>query len=236
MSLLLLFADGVLGPVEGAFAAIEATDTPSASAVLQIAANVGQAEADDVASAAGATALAGSVALTEADDVGPATAALAIAAGLAGTEGDDVPSAIGALAIVASAAWGEQDDGISAASAVDIGATLTVAEADDILTVSALMPIWHLRRGGDEAWAEYERGRRLWEDQLRQIIDRSWRVAGGEIDPVTFEPIPPPDHSAVIGGLIAQALALDRARTDVFIAEQERLQKEEAIAILLVTA
>lgn len=85
---------------------------------------------------------------------------------------------------------------------------------------------------------EHERERReqKWKDDLRKIIDQSWRIADGEIDPVTFEPIPPPDYSAVIDELKRQAFALDQARAGAFIAEQERLQSDEAIAVLLLAA
>ncbi|QIG49561.1 hypothetical protein G5V57_18695 [Nordella sp. HKS 07] len=131
---------------------------------------------------------------------------------------------------------GEQGDIIDASGAVGIAASLSIAEEEDTLSLSALMPTWYLRRGGDDAWVQYECRQREWEEQLRLIIDRSWRIANGEINPITFEPIPPPDHSAVVGELIHRALTLDQARTEAFIAEQERLQEEEAIAILLVAS
>lgn len=236
MSLLLLFNGGVIGPIEGEFTVSEANDTLSALVSVGIAAEAEATEAGDAASAAGTAALAGSTGSTETGDAGTATAALAIVAVMAAIEGDDVPSVYGALDIVSSLAATEQGDIIGAASAVDIFATLTVAEEDDTLFTSALMPIWYPRRGGDDEWARYERRQREWEEQLRRIIDRSWRIANGEIDPITFEPIPPPDYSAVTGELISQALTLDRARVEVFIAEQERLQEEEAISILLLAA
>lgn len=236
MSLLLLFTGSVAGPVTGNLAATEANDTPSVLAAVGIAASLAETEANDVASATGAVAVAGAAAIAEADDTLGATSALPIAGIVASIEGDDVPSTSGALDIVGSLAAVEQDDILVLSGAVGIVASLAITEEDDTFSASALVPILYPRRGGNDEWAKNEQRQRKWDEQLRRIIDRSWRIANGEIDPITFEPIPPPDYSAVIGELINQALSLDQARAEAFMAEQERMQEEEAIAVLLLAA
>lgn len=225
-----------VGPVNADLAVTEANDTLAALVTLDLLGALAATEADDVPSAASVLAITASTFGTEADDTLAADATLAIVGNVSLAEGDDAPSAAGALDIVATLAAVEQDDGIAASANLIVGASLAVTEEDDALSASALMPILYPRRGGDDEWAKYERRQREWDEQLRQIIDRSWRIANGEIDPVTFERIPPPDHSAVVGELINQALTIDQARAEAFMAAQERFQEEEAIAILLVAA
>lgn len=236
MSLLLLFHGSLAGPVNADLAVTEADDTLSASATIGIIANVATTETDDVASASGTVEIVVSAAITEANDTLSSSATLALAATLAIVERGDIPSVSGTVDIVGSFAATEEDDSLSVSANLIVSAFLAVTERDDTLSASALMPIWYPRRGGDDEWARYEQRQREWDEQLRQIIDRSWRIANGEIDPITFEPIPPPDYSPVIGELINQALTLDQARAEAFMAEQERRQEEEAISILLLAA
>lgn len=237
MSLLLLFhGSPPAGPVSGNLVVAEANDILSASGTLPLNGALATTEADDVGTASGVAAIAASTFTTEADDTGVATATLSLAASLSLSEGSDFPSAGGMVGIVGSLAGVEQDDAIAVQGALGNAGTLAIAEQDDTLAASALVPVWYPRRGDDDRWSEYERRQVEWQDQLRWIIDRSWQVAHGEIDPITFETIPPPDYSAVIGKLINQAITLDQARVEAFVVEQKRLQEEEAISILLLAA
>lgn len=237
MSLLLLF-HGTLpaGPIDASLSVTETNDTLAASATVEIIANVAATETNDVASASGTVDIVASAAITEANDTLSSSATLAIAGSAGATEGDDVPSVSGTVDLVGSFTATEENDSFSASSNLIVDSSLAVTEEDDTLSASALMPIFYPRRGGDDEWARYEQRQIEWQEQLRRIIDRSWRIANGEIDPVTFEPIPPPDYSAVIGELINQALSLDQARTEAFMAEQERMQEDEAISILLLAS
>lgn len=214
----------------------ENDDTLSASGGVEIQALLAATEANDVPSASGALQVTASAFITEQDDVGASTGTLSISGSVVVTEGDDVPSASGTVDVVGSLAVVEDDDTLSAQGLLGIEATLAITEDDDTLSAEAQMPILYPRRGGDEEWAKYERHQIEWEQQLRQIIDRSWQIANGEIDPVTLLPIPPPDFSAVIDELMRQAVEIDQARAEAFIAEQERLQEEEAISLLLLAA
>lgn len=225
-----------VGPINGNLTRTEDDDVLAASGALSLTGSLGSTEIDDVATAAGALTVTASAFIAEAGDSGASTATVALAGALTVTEGADVPSASGTIDLVGSAAVIEQGDTLGALGALEIEASFSATEEDDTLSASALMPIWCPRRGGDDDWAKYERQQIEWHQQLRRIIDRSWRIANGEIDPVTFEPIQPPDYSVVIGELINQALALDQVRVKTFIAEQKRLQEEEAIAVLLLAA
>lgn len=236
MSLLLLFQSSLAGPVNVDFNVVEADDTLAASVTLDLIGNLAVTEAEDVATAAGAATIAASAAITEGDDTLNASATLAIVANLAVTVGDDVLSAAGTLEVVATVVVVEDDDNITTSTNLIVSAFLAITEEDDTLDMSALMPIWYERRGGDDAWGRYEQRQIEWQEQLRRIIDQSWLIANGEIDPVTFEPNPPPDYDAVIDELVRQAEGLDRDRIQAFVAEQERLKEEQAIAVLLLAA
>jgi len=227
-----------IGPVNADFNVVEADDTLTATVTLDLFGNLSATEADDVPSAAGALSIAASAFITEADDTLAADTTLDIVASVALTEGNDVPSASGTVDIVAAFSAVEDDDSISASANLIVSAFLTITEEDDTLSASALMPIVYPRRGGidEQEQEEFERRKRRWKDDLGRIVDRSWRIANGEIDPVTFQPIPPPDFSAVIDELKRQALALDQERAAAFVAQQEQMQEEEAIAVLLLAA
>lgn len=215
----------------------EADDTLSATGGVEIQASLAATEANDVPSATGALQVTASAFITEQDDVGASTGILSISGSVVVTEGNDVPSASGTVDIVGSLAVVEGDDTLSAQGHLDIEASLAITEEDDTLSAQAQMPIVYPRRGGvDEDQEEFERRKRKWKEDLGRVIDRSFRIANGEIDPITFEPIPPPDYTAVIDELKRQALALDHERAAAFVAQQEQLQEEEAIAILLLAA
>lgn len=216
----------------------EDDDTLSASGGVHIQASLAATEANDVPSASGALQVTASAFITEQDDVGASTGTLSISGSVAVTEGDDVPSASGTVDVVGSLAVVEDDDTLSAQGLLGIEASLAITEDDDTLSALALMPIVYPRRGGidEQEQEEFERRKRRWKDDLGRIVDRSWRIANGEIDPVTFQPIPPPDFSAVIDELKRQALALDQERATAFVAQQEQMQEEEAIAVLLLAA
>jgi hypothetical protein len=223
-------------PVNADLNVTEGNDTLSATATLEIQASLAATEANDVPTAAGALTLTASAFIVEADDTATADATLLITASAMMTEADDVPSALGALDLIGLLFAIEQDDTLAADAPLSILAQTIIAEEGDTLDASALMPIWYARRSGIDPREEFERRRREWQEDLRRIVERSWQIANGEIDPVTFEPIPPPDYSAVINTLLDQALSLDRRRAEDFIAEQRRLQEDEAVAILLLAA
>lgn len=237
MSLLLLFhGSPPAGPVSGDLAITESSDVLSASSVLPLNGSLTPTEADDVGIASGTLTVAASVIVTEGDDACASGATVALVGGLAAAEGDDVPAAGGRVDIVASIAVSENSDALATQGAIGVKGELSAVEGDDALSASALMPIFYPRRGGGDLWAKYEQRQIEWGQQLSRIIDRSWRIAHGEIDPVTLLPVPPPDYSPVTGELINRARALDQTRVEAFIAEQKRQQEEDAISILLLVA
>lgn len=233
MSLLLLFAGAVVGPVNADLTFNEQDDTVSSTTTLDLIATLAVTEADDVASGAGTVDIVATAAITEAHDTVTAAATIEITATAAITEGGDVPSAAGTVDIVGSLALTEGDDAIAAAATIEILAVAVINEGDDTFEASAIMPVFYPRRGGVDDREEYECWLRQWEESLRRIIDRAFAIAAGEIDPITGEPIPPPDHSPVIAAMLDQALSLDRRRVEAFMAEQRRLEEDDAMAVLL---
>lgn len=209
MSLLLLFAGGPIGPIQGDLTITEANDGVAASSSLSVSGSAGSMEMDDVATSASALVITAQVFVVEVDDTGVANAILLLTGSVPFTEGNDMPSAEGMAAIVGSADFIEDNDIVVAGGAVGVASVFAMVEGDDEFAASALMPIWHVRRGGADELALYEHQQREWQEQLRQIIDRSWRIAHGEIDPQTLLPILPPDYSVVIAEMINQALAIE---------------------------
>jgi hypothetical protein len=222
--------------VNGQLAGTEQDDTLSAQAAIEVQASLTATEANDVAALAGVVDIVGSAAVAEGNDTIAGTAALDIAAGAAVTEANDVPSAGGTIEIVGSLAAAEANDGLSADTMLGIAATASIGESGDALDASALMPVFYPRRGGSDDRVDYERWQRDWQENLRRIIARSWRIAEGEIDPVTFEPIPPPDLESVAAALTRVQQARDQVALAEFVAEEGRRQEEEAIAMLLLAA
>lgn len=222
-----------IGPVSASVAITEGDDTISAAAVLEVTATLAVSEANDVASAAGTVDIVASVSVAETDDTLASAATLDIIASTAITEGDDVPSAAGTIDIVGSLSAVEGDDTIASIATVEIIAVTVITEGDDTIDASALMPIFYPRRGGVDDRQEYERRLREWEEGLRRIIDRAFAIAAGEIDPVTGEPIPPPDYSPVVEAMLDQALSLDQRRVEAFMAEERQMQEDDTIAMLL---
>ena len=222
--------------IAGTLSVTEANDTLASAGTLPIVGMASLTEAGDTLTAIGTLALKGTASITEAGDTLNSAGVLPIVGTLSRTEADDTLSAVGALAIKGALSVVEQDDTLTGIGALAIRGTLSVTEADDTIAATGLMPIFYPRRGGWDERLEFERRQRQWEEDLRRIIDRSWRIANGEIDPITFEPIPPPDYSPVIGTLLDQALSLDRQRVETFIAEEQRRQEDDAIAILLLAA
>ena len=236
MSLLLIFNGGVIGPVTADLAVTEANDALSAAAGLEISGTLGSTEADDIASVSGALAITGSGATTEADDGCATTATINIVATVDPGEGDDVLSSLAAVAVTALFAGVEADDTLSAGAGLALAAAFLVIEDDDTLASFTQMPVFYPRRGGIDEAAERERRLSQWRADLRRIIDRSFGIAGGEIDPITFEPIPPPDYSTVTATLVDAARSLDEARAETFMARQHQAEEDEAIAVLLLAA
>lgn len=163
----------------------------------------------------------GTASITEADDTLTATSGLTIAGMLSATEANDT------------------------LSATAIGANrgqLNVTEDDDTLT-SSFFPVLRVNQRGSGPWPDpgdyAAKRKREWEEELKRIIDRAFRIANGEIDPETLEPIPepvPPDLSMVNDALASRALAADQAKIDAYIADEQRRQEDEAMAILLLAA
>jgi hypothetical protein len=222
--------------IQGTLSSTEANDTLSATAMLAIKGTASITEADDTLAATATLAIKGTVPITEASDTLSAAATLAIKGTLAATEANDTLAAAGMLVITGVLTLTEQGDTIVSAGVLPIATTLAITEAGDTLAAASQMPIFYPRRGGWDERLEFERRQREWQEDLRRIIDRSWRIANGEIDPITFKPIPPPDYSPVIETLLNQALSLDRQRVDAFIAEERRRQEDDAVAILLLAA
>jgi hypothetical protein len=222
--------------VNADLAVTEQDDTLSASATLEIQASLAATEANDVASASGTVDIVASASITEGNDALAGTATLDILATASITEAGDVPSAASTVNIVGSLAVADADDTAAAEATLGIVASAIITEGDDTLDAPALMPIWYPRRGGTWDREEYERWLRDWQDSLRRIIDRSWRIASGEIDPVTFEPIPPADLASLAAALGLRQQARDQAALNEFTAEEASLQEEEAMAVLLLAA
>lgn len=228
-------ADSTL-ELQGSLSKTEGDDTLSVLAGLEIQGSLAAIEGDDVPTAAGELAVTGSLLATEADDTLASNATLTVAANAAITEGHDVPSSSGTVDLIGSAFIAEGNDTLTGNGAIPLAANAAITEGDDTLDGLAQMPIVYPRRGGVDEREEYERRQRQWRESLRRIIDRAWAIAYGLIDPITLEPIPPPDHSRVIAALIDEARALDRSRAETFVAELRRAREEEAIALLLLAA
>lgn len=235
-SLLGALSIAAAAPVNADLAVAEADDTLVTVVALDLLGALAVTEANDLASVSATLAVTASASIIEADDPGASGAALAVAASRAAVEGDDEPSAAGAVAIAASLAAIEAGDAFVADAALGVAALVVVTEDDDTFSGTAQMPIFHPRRGGIDEREEFERRQREWQESLRRIVERSFLIADGIIDPVTFEAIPPPDHSPVIDTLLNQARSLDRRRAEDFIAERKRLQEDDAMAILLLAA
>lgn len=221
----------------------EIADTLSSTARLAIRGAAGLTEAGDTLSGVATLLIEGALSAAEASDALSATGRLPVTGTLSAAEAGDMLSAQGAGQPVtpASLAVTEADDGLGASAALAIAGAASLAEASDTLAATStaadappLLVFAHV--GGDDRRLAYERKQREWRESLRFVIDRSWLIANGEIDVITFEPIPPPDYSAIIAGLLDQALSLDRERSQAFIAEQERLHEDEALAVLLLAA
>lgn len=225
-----------VSPVNADLSVTEQDDTLSASATLEVRASLAATEANDALSSSGTLAIAATAAITEAGDTLTSAAKLDILATAAITEAGDTLSATGALLVQGALSSTEAGDTLASTGALPISATLSATEQGDTLSADSQMPIFYPRRGGIDEREEFERRQREWQENLRRIIDRSFRIANGEIDPITFEPIPPPDYSLVQDLLASQAIALDRQRIEQFKAEQSRLQEDEAMAILLLAA
>jgi hypothetical protein len=226
--------------IRGAFSSTEAGDSLVSTGTLALKGTASIAEAGDTLSATGALALKGVAAVTEVTDTLASTGTLAIKGTLSSTEADDtlVSTGVGSVAITGTLAATEAGDTLSAAGTLAVRGTVGITEAGDTLaaTGSTVVTIVSPRRGGWDERQEFERRRREWQESLRPIIDRSFRIANGEIDPVTFEEIPPPDYSNIKAVVAASEMALDQQRNEQFKAEQNHLQEDEAIAILLLAA
>lgn len=114
----------------------------------------------------------------------------------------------------------------------------TAFQASPAFQIEVVAPVViDLRHGGgdrkDRQTREYES-----RERLQRIIDQAWRIANGEIDPVTLEEIPlppPPDYSLIENALANQAIELDQQRIEDFVTAQERAMEDEAVAVLLLS-
>jgi hypothetical protein len=230
-----LSATGTLA-IKGTLSSTEAADTLVSTGTLALKGTASLTEAADTVSATGTLALKGVAAITEAHDVLAAAATLAIKGTLSSTEANATLAATGVLPIKGTVSVTEADDTVVAAGALALKGVVSITLGDVTVSADSQMPILYPRRGGWDERQEFERRQREWQENLRRIIDRSWRIANGEIDPITFEPIPLPDYSIINAALAAQAMAIDRQRAEAFIAEAQRRQEDDAIAILLLAA
>lgn len=114
-------------------------------------------------------------------------------------------------------------------------ATITFGQSGDF-TSQTPTPIVIHRPGTWDPRQEYERRQREDEEKRREIIERAWRIANGEIDPVTLEELPEPipvDLTAIKAALAGMQAEQDRHVIETFVAEQMRLHEDKAIAVLL---
>jgi hypothetical protein len=198
-------------------------------------------EANDALAATGTIALKAALSGTESNDAAAVTAALAIRATLSAAQADDTLSAAGALAIRADANTTLAGAAAAATGAAAIKANASIIEQEDEVAASgetgiAPAPIIIATRHGADDRKEFERRQKEWQEDLRRIVDRAWKVANGEIDPVTLEPMPPADLASLAGALELVHKARDQAALDEFMADEARLQEEEAVALLLLAA
>lgn len=216
----------------------EAGDALSATSAVLIAGRLSAAEAADTIAATGVLPLTGSLSQIEARDDPASAGILPLAAAAAPTEANDTSAAAGAIDLAASAAITESDDTLAAASSAPVRARLSITEDDDTV-LSSFWPVLRFRpRGGPWPVHDGEPGwsRRDWERDLRRIIDEAWRIANGEIDPVTRNELPPPDLSAVHDALAALADKRAGEHVSRVVADRERRAEEEAVALLLLAA
>lgn len=231
------------GPISGTASITEADDTLAATGKVALTGAASITEANGTLIATGALALKGIASITEAGDAVSVVCVLPIAGTLSATEADDTLSAQGAGQPVTTGSFDvtEADDSVTATAVLAITGTISIAEAGDTLAATATIadappaPVF-VHVGGDDPRLIHERKQREWQEQLRQIIDQAWRIANGDIDPVTFEPIPAPDFVSLAAALQVAEQARDQAALDAFVAEEARLQEEEAIAVLLLAA
>ncbi|MGE0238400.1 MAG: hypothetical protein AB7F09_20010 [Parvibaculaceae bacterium] len=246
------------GGITGGVMATEADDTVSAAGKVALKGAASITEAADTLSANGALAIRGTLSAAEADHAIAATGALPIAGALAATLDETTVAAAGeADGRVGSVNVIEQDDTVAATSVLPITGTLGAPEANDTVlatgvhvlrgeagivladvavAASADMPVFHPRRGGVDEREELRRRELQWEQDLRRIIDQAWAIAHGLIDPVTLEPVPPPDFDGLAGALALIQRARDQAQVETLIAEEARRQEEDAMAVLLLAA
>jgi hypothetical protein len=240
MSLLLLFRSDPAGPISGTVSVTEADDTVAAAAGLALGATASIAEAADTVSALATLAIKGTLSASLANATLAATAAPALTGAASVTAAGDSVSSSAALAIKGTVGVIQTDDIVAAtggtgAIAGSLGATLAdVTVSSSVVLAEAPIVIAH--GGGRDDREDYERWLRNWQDDLRSTIDQAWKIANGEIDPLTLEPMPPADLAGLTSALELIEAARDQAAMDAFMAEETRLQEEEAIAMLLLAA
>jgi hypothetical protein len=226
------------GPISGALNATEADDTVAGVATLLIKGTLSQTEAADTVVATGGLPIAATLARTEAGDTVTSTGVLSLTAAAAVIEANDTTAATGGILIQGALSVVEANDTVAATASAPIQARLSITEDDDTV-VSSFWPVLQVRpRGGpwpvhddEPAWS-----RRDWERDLRRIIDEAWRIANGEIDPVTRAELPPPDLSAIHDALSLLADRRARQRIKAVIADHESRAEDEAVALLLLAA
>lgn len=240
MSLLLLY-QGASTTKIGTLSVTGANDTLSSTGTVAIKGTLSATEAADTISSGGTAALKGTLSVAVANDTIAATGAIALKSAGSITAANDTSSAAGAVALVGAAAIIEGSDALTGPAIVPVLAQLAATEDSDSVS-SSFFPVLQIRpRGGpwpipgdEPVWR-----RDLWDRDLRRVIEEAWRIANGEIDPVTRverPPPPEPDYAAVHEALAARATAAERDQVDQIVAARERLLEDEAIAILLLAA
>jgi hypothetical protein len=235
VSLLLLFNAGDV--VAGSAAIMEQADTASASGGIAIAAITGVSEAADGLIAGGMLKVAATSVQSEAADMPGGQARLLVQAFAPLAETNDELASACVVSLGGMGEIIEIGDVSAAAATTSIMGALAIVETDDELAAGTFLGSVPLpyRRGGDDDWKQHE-WEKHWQQDLRRIIDEAWRVANGEIDPVTRAELPQPDLSTVHDALslLAERQATLHMRT--VIAEQERRAEDEALALLLLAA
>jgi hypothetical protein len=224
--------------ISGTAGITEANDTAAATGTIAIKGTLSATLAGATLAATGALALKGTASITEAHDTVSATGTLALRGSASVAEADDTASSAGLLPVTGRLSAAEAGDTVSSAGGAAISATLDATSPE--VTAAATgqvvgMPIIITHRGGGERH-DYER--RLWrrQEELRRTIDQAWKIANGEIDPVTLEPVPPADLQSLAAALRLIHATRDQAVRDEFMAGEARLQEEEAVAVLLLAA
>lgn len=119
----------------------------------------------------------------------------------------------------------------------------TFAGSDVTLTITAAPPIQVIgHRYAYDPRDEYDRRKRKDDEDRRKSLERAWALAHGlpdpyaEVIPEAIAPdLPPADLSALFEAMASAQAAIDRQNIEAFIAAQQQMAEDEAIAVLLLS-